>query len=144
VKDTILNASAVLFRKFEPEEDFRRMFAGMRTVGDWLFFARAIRGGKVRYDARKLNYHRRHAESVIGRILQTKKLGQFFRDFCETQKFIFDQYPLDEDFPRKWETYLRRQWDDFFPDGTSEELEQYYPFDEMKRRLLQNVGRRTG
>jgi glycosyltransferase involved in cell wall biosynthesis len=143
IKDTILNASAVLFRKFEPEEDFRRMFAGMRTVGDWLFFARAIRGGKVRYDARKLNFHRRHAGSVIGRILKTKKLEQFFRDFYETQKFIFDQYSLDDDFPRKWEAYLRQQWDDFHPGGTLGELEKYFPFNEMKERLLENVGRRT-
>jgi glycosyltransferase involved in cell wall biosynthesis len=144
VKDTILNASAVLFRRFEPEPEFRDLFAGMRTVGDWLFFARAMRGGKVRYDARKLNYHRRHAESVIGKIIKSKKLEQFFRDFSLTQKFIFDTYALDAEFPGKWEAYLRRQWDDFFPGSPLEELKRYYPFDEMQERIGQNRRRPRG
>ncbi len=136
VKDTILNISAVLFRKPAFDEEFRKTLEGMRIAGDWYFIVNVIKGGKVHYDAAKLNYHRRHAESVIGKTVTEKKLEDFFREFCMVQRFIFDNYRLDEDFSVKWEGYLRKQWNDFFPGRPFEELEAYYPFAEMRKRIL--------
>jgi glycosyltransferase involved in cell wall biosynthesis len=140
VKDTILNASAVLFRKFEPDGDSLSVFSGMRIVGDWYFFVHAIRGGDIRYDARKLNYHRRHSESVIGRILQDKKLERFFQEFALVQKYVFREYHLSADFEEKWETYLRQQWQDFYPGRSFEEIKKFYPLTEMKDMIVKNSG----
>jgi glycosyltransferase involved in cell wall biosynthesis len=136
VKDTILNASAVLFRKAELDKAFRDSFSGMKIAGDWYFIVNAIKGGTIQYDSRKLNYHRRHSESVIGKILKEKKLERFFQEFCLVQEYVFNNYKLAPEFLEKWEKYLRQQWDEFFPNRSFDELKSYYPFDEMKNLIL--------
>jgi hypothetical protein len=137
VKDTILNISAVLFRRVEFDEEFRKTLEDMRIAGDWYFIVNAIKGGKVWYEARKLNYHRRHSESVIGKMVSEKKMEDFFREFCIVQKFIFSNYKLADDFYEKWERYLRKQWNDFCPGRPFEELNEYYPVDTMREKILQ-------
>ena len=136
VKDTVLNISAVLFRRVEFDEEFRKTLEDMRIAGDWYFIVNAIKGGKVRYEAGKLNYHRRHSESVIGKMVSEKKIEDFFREFCMVQQFIFSNYKLAGDFSGKWERYLRKQWNDFCPDRSFEELNEYYPVDKMKEMIL--------
>lgn len=136
VKDTILNISAVLFRRLEFSEDFRRTLESMRITGDWYFIVNAIKGGKVHYEAEKLNYHRRHAESVIGKTVSEKRLEDFFREFCMVQQFVFDNYRLNDHFCNKWESYLRKQWNDFCPGRPFEKLQEYYPVDEMREKIL--------
>ena len=81
VKNTILNISAALFRKADLTEDFRETLRRMHIAGDWYFIVHAIRDGKVHFDEKKLNYHRRHPESVIGKTASEKKLEDFFREF---------------------------------------------------------------
>ena len=54
-----------------------------------------------------MNYHRRHTESVIGKTVSEKKIGEFFREFATVQEFIFQNYQLTNDFDKKWEEYLR-------------------------------------
>jgi glycosyltransferase involved in cell wall biosynthesis len=137
VKDTILNASAVLFRKFIFDNDFRSRFSEMRIAGDWYFIVNAIKEGNILYEARKLNYHRRHSESVIGKILQEKRLEEFFKEFCQVQTYIFTNYQLAPEFIEKWEEYLRQQWNEFYPSRSFGELKEFYPFDEMKK-MIQN------
>jgi hypothetical protein len=56
------------------------------------------------------------------------------------QKFIFDNYRLDDHFCHKWESYLRKQWNDFYPGRPFEELQKYYPLDEMREKILRNEG----
>lgn len=144
VKNTVLNVSAALYRKFELDEEFRERVGGMRMAGDWYFAAHAIRGGKVHYDAARLNYHRRHTQSVIGKAVSDKKTEDFFREFHAVQSFIFDNYELDEGFEAKWEGYLRWQWDEFCPGRPFEELKGYYPFDAMKEKLLSYTSADSG
>ena len=132
VKNTILNASAVLFRKFELDENSRRALINMRIAGDWYFIVKAIKDGNVFFDSKKLNYHRRHAQSVIGKTLTEKKIKDFFQEFFEVQNFIFNNYTLDNDFRKKWENYLIRQWKDFCPHKKFNDLMEYYPYDKMR------------
>lgn len=140
VKNTILSASGVLFRKFELSESLRRGLEEMRLAGDWLFIAHAILGGSVWYDARPLNHHRRHKESVIASAVADKKLTDFFREFRRVQEFIFESYPVSEAFEQRWEQYLRKQWNDFCPGRPFSEINQYYPLEEMRARLRKTPG----
>ncbi len=139
VKDTILNVSSVLFRRFPFTGEFRKTLEGMRIAGDWYFIVNAIKNGSLQYDAAKLNYHRRHEESVIGKTVSGKKMEDFFREFRVVQQFIFRNYALDGNFPAKWEDYLRKQWDDFYPGRPFEELQAYYPLDEMRETVLRKA-----
>jgi hypothetical protein len=52
------------------------------------------------------------------------------------QKYVFNNYKLAPEFKEKWEKYLRQQWDEFYPDRSFDELKGYYPFDEMRKMIL--------
>lgn len=66
VKNTIPNASAAVFRKFDLR-GLRGSLPEYRLVGDWLFYIHAIRRGKIAFCADPLNYHRRHQATCIVR-----------------------------------------------------------------------------
>lgn len=134
VKNTVLNASSALYRKFQISDEFRNAVGEMRMAGDWLFVVHAIKGGKVHYDARRLNYHRRHSQSVIGKAVSEERTEGFLREFHVVQSYIFDNYGLDGNFVGKWEDYLRWQWNEFCPGRPFDEIKEYYPFDEMKEK----------
>lgn len=140
IKNTILNVSAVLLRirQFDLSLDFRETLGKMRIAGDWYFYVRAIKDGKVYYDFRKWNSHRRHSNSVIAQTVSDNKIGDFFREFSIVQKYIFSSYQLDTGFRGKWEQYLLQQLREFSPGSSYDVLKQYYPLDEM-RALISNV-----
>jgi hypothetical protein len=128
----------VLFRKFDLDQEFRKTIKGMSIAGDWYFIVHAIKDGIIHYEAKKLNYHRRHEESVIGKALSDEKTGDFFRAFHTVQEYILYNYKLAGDFHEKWESYLRTQWNEFCPGKPFEELKKYYPLDEMREMISQN------
>jgi len=135
VKNTILSASSVMFKKFELDAATRTQLEAMQIAGDWYFFAHGMAGGDVYYTPRKLNYHRRHDESVVGKLLKEHRVEQFFREFYAVQSWIAGTYPLGDGFESKWEKYLRDQWNAFFPGRPFEELNSYYPIDRARERI---------
>src|SRR5205809_10342 len=78
----ILSASAVLWRRFTMTPAMRETMGGMRIMGDWYCYVHAIEHGTIHYTPRKLNYHRRHAESVIGRLLREQRVDGFFEEIA--------------------------------------------------------------
>ena len=58
-KNTIPNASAVLFRR-PTNLDFASELETLRFAGDWFFYAMLIRCGKIAYLPDVLNRYRRH------------------------------------------------------------------------------------
>lgn len=135
VKNTVLNISSALLRKRQVDDSTREVLAEMRIAGDWYFIIQLIKDGCISYKASKLNYHRRHSESVIGKTISDKKIQDFFREFGIVQKYIFENYCLQAGFQEKWEAYLRKQWNDFYPNRSFQDLHEYYPFDEMEKRI---------
>jgi lipopolysaccharide biosynthesis protein/glycosyltransferase involved in cell wall biosynthesis len=135
IKDTVLNVSAVLFRKFDFDINFRQTLEKMLIAGDWYFIVNAIKGGEVYYDAKKLNYHRRHTESVIGKLIAGNKVENFYREMALIHQTVVNNYPLSATFHNKWEQYHRQQWKQFFNDRPFDELEEYYPFEEISKQI---------
>jgi O-antigen biosynthesis protein len=67
VKNTLPNVSGVLFRR-EPlkrvlDEHFDEV-RSYRVAGDWCVYAYLALEGRIAFDPRSLNYHRRHQNSV--------------------------------------------------------------------------------
>ncbi|MCV0408121.1 MAG: glycosyltransferase [Rhizobiaceae bacterium] len=85
IANSIPNASGVIFRRFEPEAGFSETLRSMRLCGDWFFYLRAMRGGMVAYDARALNRHRRHDQTVTQR---TEGSPVYFSEFETVRRFI--------------------------------------------------------
>ena len=139
IKDTILNVSAVLFRRYEMDPLVRSTLHEMESSGDWYFIVQAIKGGEVYYDARKLNYHRRHSESVIGKLLKSNKVETFYKEMSIVHQTVAENYALSASFYEKWDQYLRNQWTQFFNDRPFDELRLYYPIDDNRNRIRQQI-----
>ena len=88
-KNTIPNASAVLFRR-----DAYRNAGGapttMRLCGDWMLWARLLQHGNVAYVPEPLNHFRQHAGSVRARTAELTFLQEQWR----TQSFICAHCPV--------------------------------------------------
>lgn len=67
VKNTIPNVSGVLFRRgalAATLDQHMTEICSYRVAGDWCVYAHLAGMGKIAFDPRSLNYHRRHQESV--------------------------------------------------------------------------------
>lgn len=67
VKNTIPNVSGVLFRRetlAETLEKHMDEILSYRVAGDWCAYVHLAARGKIAFDPRPLNYHRRHTSSV--------------------------------------------------------------------------------
>jgi glycosyltransferase involved in cell wall biosynthesis len=64
IANSIPNASAVIFRKFIPDPQFKSEVTEMRLCGDWYFYLRAMQGGLIGFKSMVMNDHRRHGNTV--------------------------------------------------------------------------------
>lgn len=67
--NVVPNASAVLFRRSAVDSDLA-LIQQYRFSGDWWFWISVAEKGRVSYRTEPLNYHRRHAQSVMGDVLR--------------------------------------------------------------------------
>jgi len=131
IKNTILNLSAVLFRRkrfgVEFEETIQKMYSG----GDTYLILNCMKGGKVYFDATPLNYHRRHSNSIVGKILNDRGddyLRRFFNDFYVNHIYTARNYRLSPDFKERLEVYLKELWNTLAPGKDYNEIHCYLPF----------------
>ena len=68
-KNTIPNASAVVFRRTDHSE-YAAELGNFRFAGDWLFYAMQLRTGKAAYLPQVLNAYRRHDQSVTSQSIR--------------------------------------------------------------------------
>jgi len=144
IKNTILSASSVLFRVPSISPEMRRQLEGMHIAGDWMMALLAIEKGYICYVSDKLNYHRRHSDSVIGQVLRENRLNALFSEMRLVHEYVFSKYRLGLDFKNRWEEYVTNQWRELRPGRPLEEMEEYYPLREMKGRLEIQVDRDIG
>jgi glycosyltransferase involved in cell wall biosynthesis len=139
VKNTILSASSMLFRKFQLGLRAYEVLQNMHIAGDWYFIVHAIAGGSIAYTASALNHHRRHTQSVIGSMRQRSRIADFYRETHQVHETIFKMYPLGAGFAAKWEQYVRSQWQAFFPGRSFSYVQHYYPFDAVRELLAKTL-----
>lgn len=97
-ENVVPNASAVVFRKTAIPDDLPTL-KNYRFSGDWWFWIGIAEQGKVAYHAEPLNYHRRHAASVMGDVLkQGEKLLPetiaFYQRLAAQKRHLFDDGTL--------------------------------------------------
>lgn len=90
-RNTIPNASAVLFRK-----DIYEKVGGapehLKTNGDWLTWLKMLCYGKVSFIAKPMNYFRYHDNSVIAKANRLKKEEQYNEQYDYTMRKEFKQF----------------------------------------------------
>nr|WP_181377387.1 glycosyltransferase [Paracoccus yeei]AJW30080.1 glycosyl transferase [Paracoccus yeei] len=92
IANSIPNASAVLFRKFNPEPEFAAELAQMRLCGDWYFYCRAMRGGLVGFSSVLMNDHRRHGNTVTHRLEGSM---DYFNELSTVRNYLGRTYRQD-------------------------------------------------
>ncbi len=89
-KNTIPNASAVLFRR--PDRlDFADELEQLRFAGDWLFYALLNRAGKIVYLPDVLNLYRRHEQTVSHHAVRG---DTYVVETLYVKARVFETYPV--------------------------------------------------
>ena len=90
IKNTIPNASAVLFRKPQTAA-LRPLLKDLKHAGDWMFYLYLLQDGWICFVPESLNHHRRHSQSIT---LGAKSLN-LFREILRVQMFWMQKIPVD-------------------------------------------------
>ena len=90
-KNTIPNASAVLFRRPPDRPEFADELENMRFAGDWLFYAMQLRGGKISYVPEVLNLFRRHPQTNTHQVLRE---DTYVEETLYVKARIFETFPV--------------------------------------------------
>ena len=105
VKNTIPNVSAVVFQREPLKEvlvELMDKILSFRVAGDWFLYVNMLKKGDIYYDARPLNFHRRHNRSVTLKNFDLEELNEIAR----MQYFVSNQFVLPVEYQRKARDYL--------------------------------------
>lgn len=120
IANCIPNASAVMMRKFEPDPAFERQVTSMRMCGDWYFYLRAMRGGRVAYRDGATNYHRRHDTTVTA---QMEGSARYFQELQKVRDCVREHYRLGASALARIESFVTEDVDRFGVSNPSERSE---------------------
>lgn len=90
IKNTIPNASAVIFRK-AALAGIENELKDYKIGGDWLAYLYVLRIGKIAFLSETLNYHRRHSSSIVSRSEQS--LG-FYNELINIKRFVIENFQI--------------------------------------------------
>ncbi|QKC93902.1 glycoside hydrolase family 99-like domain-containing protein [Mesorhizobium sp. NZP2298] len=125
VKNTVINISAAVFRKFDITPDFVGHVLSLPTSGDWYFILEAIRNGSVAYEAALLNHHRRHDDSVTS-IITASHSEALLRTRQMIHQHVLRTYPTDLAIKPKMAEHVLQLWNQLFPGRPAGEMESLY------------------
>ncbi|MGH1541892.1 MAG: glycoside hydrolase family 99-like domain-containing protein [Arenicella sp.] len=104
--NTIPNASAVLFRKFDIEA-WEKKWLNSKLAGDWAFYIHALHDGQVAFNPKHINYHRRHPQTMTQK---TKNADTRFKEVAEVHKDVLDLYQVDDSTKNAMESKMKEVW----------------------------------
>ena len=105
---TIANASSVVFRNGDYDEEFKES-TKYKQVGDWLFYVNIMKKGKIAYRKKSLNYCCIHEGSSTA---TTKKITHFNEIKSLHERFLkeYNVDPSKQKYIRKRYEQLRKEW----------------------------------
>lgn len=106
VKNTVLNISSAVFRKFDLSSAAKERIGSMVMAGDWLFLLECIRGGSLAFHSKVLNSHRRHAASAIHRELKSEYLEKLFRTRAMVHNHVRENFEVSDEFEKNVDEYV--------------------------------------
>jgi glycosyltransferase involved in cell wall biosynthesis len=125
IKNTIPNASSVLFRRSIDMPLLQdESWLSMRVAGDWVFYLHLLRGGKIAYRSDAINFFRRYPGSTAD---TTFKNEIFYREVGQASRTVAELY----DVPLEVLERCRKGYENFYlnmvgPD--SEEFLRWYDY----------------
>ncbi len=120
--NTIPNASAVIFRKFDLNA-WEQKWLNSKLAGDWAFYLHALRDGQVAFNPKHINYHRRHPQTMTQK---TKHADTRFREVAEVHRDVLDLYEVDEATKQAMELKMKQVWSEVSPDTSDNDFHIAY------------------
>ncbi len=113
IQNTIPSISGTIFKK-TALNDIHIEFQEYKIFFDWIMYVYVLRKGKVSYCNEKLNYHRRHKDSVIEK---NRKSVAYYEDIINVKLYILRNY----DLPKKlFNPFLLQVEQEFYENGCYE------------------------
>lgn len=113
VKNTIPNVSACLFRRdalLETLQNHQAEIQRYRVAGDWMTYIRLLTSGRVAYDPRPFNYHRRHGSSVTSSALSN---ADALAEIAEIQAAVQSDFDVPPAVKKMAADYIEELRDQF-------------------------------
>lgn len=123
-RNSIYNASAVVFKREDCFLNISQAYKNMRYAGDWLFWIEQCRKGDVVEIRKKLNYFRKHLNNTTNKGNET---GEVVAELIQIKKHIYKNIPLS--------------WQERMIDKVSfYRYVKYYPMPQsLKKELLKSL-----
>jgi glycosyltransferase involved in cell wall biosynthesis/ubiquinone/menaquinone biosynthesis C-methylase UbiE len=142
IKNTIPNASAVLIRKNCIVEDIFKKTFQFKFSGDWFFYTQVIKGKDISFCCEKLNYHRKHMQTVTSKFNQDKTAMKVLLKEAELiHSHIIEDYSINEEYLKKWQYYMAEQIHAFYPNTSKKNFNRYYQYttteDKIKKKIIE-------
>lgn len=92
INNTIANVSSLVFKKNKKIDysKYLKEAESYHLAGDWYFYQKLLKYGKIAYNSKSLNYHRMQGKSVT---LTTKREDEYL-EMCRIQSDIDKNYKL--------------------------------------------------
>lgn len=105
-RNTIPNVSACLIQR-AAAVDASCVLDDFRYCGDWAFYARLLKGGRIAYDHRSFNFFRRHEQSQTRR---TFKSADFIVEVARVREVICRDFPLRLNHFARMDHFLNKDY----------------------------------
>jgi len=112
IKNTIPNASGVIFRKNTLQNILNERMneiKSYRVAGDWVTYVYMLTQGKIAYTSTPLNKHRRHESSIT--------LGSFdisqLQEVVRVQQLVREKFGINKSISSKSNTYAQHLYEQF-------------------------------
>jgi glycosyltransferase involved in cell wall biosynthesis len=125
IRNTIPNASAVLFKKFSISSIIDELVE-YKFAGDWFFYLNLLSEGDVSFVSEPLNYHRRHSQSTMALLSNDNQL--YFKELYKIHEFILENFVLNEDSIIKMKEYIESE---LKYRGIQDTIDEYYPVNKL-------------
>lgn len=130
-RNTIFNASSVLFRKPDPRLLDDSLKCSM--CGDWLFYLNLLKTGGIAYVSKAMNAHRRHDRSVAAKV--DTDFEQLLSEFWQVHSWVVEHYDPPQAMYAQMEMFMRTVILPMFPEKTISDMRPYYDFAELQRKF---------
>jgi glycosyltransferase involved in cell wall biosynthesis len=140
IKNTILNMSAVLFRRIEFTPQFINQMLSMRSGFDTHFILNLIKGSKIYYESRILNYHRRHSKSIVGKLLtqmEEDEVQTYFKNLAINYRYVIHNYKLQPVFLERFDDNIARLLTQL--GGNRDDTHEIFPLQEIRNEIIANI-----
>lgn len=101
IKNTIPNVSGVIFKNLPIADDFRNNLVNYKIAGDWMFYIWLCTQGNITFNAKSLNIHRRHSQSVT----TSENSLLHYNEVVTMQHYIIDNFSLSDNVKKQIEKY---------------------------------------